>query len=146
MSKESYIGGDYIETTGGSTKIYAAEDIENSSAMYFAQTGDDDGVVYGVNEDPPIFGKKIVSVEWLDVDENKISRSTSGVNVSLKVKTANYEIGEQIKMTIKEIDSKEIQKGKTEIVLTGKVEKGGIAYLKEEIFLESIIFNEIQTD
>lgn len=54
MSKESYIGGDYIETTGGSTKIYAAEDIENSSAMYFAQTGSDDGVLYGMNEDPPI--------------------------------------------------------------------------------------------
>ncbi|MFV0530037.1 MAG: hypothetical protein ACK5MD_01175, partial [Flavobacteriales bacterium] len=53
MSKESYIGGDYIETTGGSTKIYAAEDIENSSAMHFAQTGDADGVVYGVNEDAP---------------------------------------------------------------------------------------------
>ena len=65
MSKESYIGGDYIETTGGSTKIYAKEDIENSSAMHFAQKGDDDGVVYGVNEDAPTITvtRKIIRLE-----------------------------------------------------------------------------------
>lgn len=61
MSKESYIGGDYIETTGGSTKIYAAEDIENSSAMHFAQTGDDAGVFYAVNDDlPPLSSNTIL--------------------------------------------------------------------------------------
>lgn len=46
MSKESYIGGDYIETTGGSTKVYAQGNIENSSAKYFAQKGDETGVHY----------------------------------------------------------------------------------------------------
>lgn len=53
MSKESCIGGDYIETTGGSTKIYAKEDIENSSAMHFQQIGDETGVIYGVNKEIP---------------------------------------------------------------------------------------------
>ena len=54
MSKESYIGGDYIETTGGAAKVYAGENIENSSAMYFAQNGEEEGVLYAKSEEPPI--------------------------------------------------------------------------------------------
>lgn len=53
MSKESFIGGDYIETTGVSTKIYSAEDIENTSNKYFAQKGEEEGVSYGKNDEPP---------------------------------------------------------------------------------------------
>ncbi|AYN01635.1 hypothetical protein MQX03_14415 [Chryseobacterium aahli] len=55
MGKESYIGGDYIETTGGSAKNFAGGSIENSSlANQFTQNGLDSGVKYGVNEDAPI--------------------------------------------------------------------------------------------
>lgn len=69
MSKESFIGGDYIETTGGSTKVYAKENIENSSAKYFAQKGDDKGVAYVANEPPPkieVIVKKIIRIEITD--------------------------------------------------------------------------------
>lgn len=54
MGKESYIGGDYIETTGGSAKNFAGGSIENSSlANQFTQNGLDSGVTYGINEDAP---------------------------------------------------------------------------------------------
>lgn len=56
MGKESYIGGDYLETTGGNTKIFAGENIENSSAGSFAQKGEDTGVGYNVNSAPPSLG------------------------------------------------------------------------------------------
>lgn len=52
MSKESFIGGDYIETTGGSVKVYAKGNIENYSAKHFAQKGDESGVVYAKAEKP----------------------------------------------------------------------------------------------
>lgn len=54
MSKESYIGGDYIEITGGSTKNFAGGNIENSSAMHFAQLGEEEGVLYAKNEESPV--------------------------------------------------------------------------------------------
>lgn len=65
MSKESYIGGDYIETTGGFTKIYADENIENSSTLHFAQNGAERGVSHGINEEAPVVEiiKKVVRIE-----------------------------------------------------------------------------------
>lgn len=55
MSKESYIGGDYIETTGGAAKNFAGGNIENSSfGNQFTQNGLDSGVTYGINEAAPI--------------------------------------------------------------------------------------------
>ncbi len=46
MSKESFIGGDYIETTSGDTKVYG-ESICNSSSSKFVQNGGA-GVEYGM--------------------------------------------------------------------------------------------------
>lgn len=67
MSKESYIGGDYIETTGGSSKTYAGGNIENSSLEnQFTQNGIDSGVSYGLNEEAPemdLIVKKIIRLE-----------------------------------------------------------------------------------
>lgn len=143
MSRTRIVKGNITKIIGGDYKRYSKDDIENSGSKII-QVGKEGGVSYGEPKKPPIIGKKIISVEWLDADENPISKSTSGVNVSLKVRTANYEEGETICLKIKEIDDKEIQKGKAEIILTGKIIKGGISYLKEEIFLESIIFNETQ--
>ncbi len=59
MSKESYIGGDYIETTGGSVKVYAKGNIENYSAKHFAQKGVNLGVTYGTNEEPPLINPNV---------------------------------------------------------------------------------------
>jgi len=54
MSKESFIGGDYIETTGGSAKNFAGANIENSSlGNQFTQKGLDSGVTYNVNDPAP---------------------------------------------------------------------------------------------
>jgi len=54
MGKESFIGGDYIETTGGASKTYAGKNIENSSVgNQFTQNGLDSGVTYGINEEAP---------------------------------------------------------------------------------------------
>lgn len=58
MSKESFIGGDYIETTGGDTKVFSDESIFNSSATKFIQNGGD-GVFYGINKPAPIIGSQI---------------------------------------------------------------------------------------
>ncbi len=53
MSKESFIGGDYIETTGGDNRTYAKGNIVNSSALQFLQKGHTSGVYYGTNKMAP---------------------------------------------------------------------------------------------
>lgn len=52
MSKESYIGGMYIETTGGDCKNYAGGDFVNYAEQQFIQNADN-GIFYGTNEEPP---------------------------------------------------------------------------------------------
>lgn len=57
VCKESYIGGDYIETTGGSCKVYAKGDIGNISVSgQFGQNGLQNGVLYASNGIAPIIG------------------------------------------------------------------------------------------
>jgi len=56
MGKESYIGGDYIETTGGDAKVFAGKSIVNSSADKFAQKGTEKGVSYNKSAPPPSLG------------------------------------------------------------------------------------------
>ncbi|CAD7800145.1 hypothetical protein CHRY9390_00588 [Chryseobacterium aquaeductus] len=74
MSKESFIGGDYIETTGGSAKNFAGANIENSSfANQFTQNGKEGGVTYNVNENAP-----------------KIEGGTFGLSYIVVVGTQNY--------------------------------------------------------
>lgn len=50
MSKESYIGGDYIETTGGDNLLFAKGNIVNSSALEVRQKGKETGVAYKTNQ------------------------------------------------------------------------------------------------
>ena len=64
MSKESYIGGDYIETTGGDTKVFSEENIFNSSASKFVQNGGD-GVFYGMNKETPNFAGAVVTFAYI---------------------------------------------------------------------------------
>lgn len=63
MSKESFIGGDYIETTGVDTKVYGKR-IINSSVDRFVQIGGN-GVVYGTNDEAPVIEiiKKVIRIE-----------------------------------------------------------------------------------
>ena len=69
MGKESYIGGDYIETTGGSAKNFAGGSIENSSlANQLTQNGKETGVTYDVSEVAPSLGN-------LDLIKIKINTS-----------------------------------------------------------------------
>lgn len=66
MGKESFIGGDYIETTGGASKTYAGKNIENSSfGNQFTQNGLGSGVSYATNEEPPIISTNIVLKKFL---------------------------------------------------------------------------------
>lgn len=54
MSKESYIGGDYIETTAGSNKTFAKGKIINASLeSNFSQNGLKNGVLNGTNRVAP---------------------------------------------------------------------------------------------
>ncbi|OCA70263.1 M12 family metallo-peptidase [Chryseobacterium arthrosphaerae] len=57
VCKESYIGGDYIEITGGSCKVYAKDNINNISVNGpFGQNGLKNGVLYATNGQAPIIG------------------------------------------------------------------------------------------
>lgn len=58
MSKETYVGGDIIETTGGNNLSYAKNIIENSGSQVI-QDGKTNGVFYGINKDAPIISTNI---------------------------------------------------------------------------------------
>jgi hypothetical protein len=47
MSKETFIGGDYLEFTGGNNLNYGKEGIENIGSKII-QTGEEKGVSYGI--------------------------------------------------------------------------------------------------
>ncbi|MDR2235556.1 MAG: N-acetylmuramoyl-L-alanine amidase [Chryseobacterium sp.] len=106
MSKESYIGGDYIETTGGDNLTFAKGNIVNSSEKQFTQEGAD-GVIYGTNGDPV----NITSPAVLDAyvarleDKNyvKINSATVGDTVYIVVKTIGL-AGKQILVNLKDKD------------------------------------------
>ena len=53
MSKETFIGGDYIEFTGGNNLNYGKEGIENIG-LQVIQNGVESGVSYGTNGDAPM--------------------------------------------------------------------------------------------
>lgn len=82
MSKESFIGGDYIETTGGSAKKYGAQ-IELSGSQVILN-GEINGVSLGINQEPPI-----VSIEtdfYVDVfrDRSQIEDNFGKKDVEYK--------------------------------------------------------------
>ncbi|MFC4414164.1 zinc metalloprotease [Kaistella carnis] len=58
MSKETYVGGDIIETTGGNNLSYAKDVIENIG-LQVIQDGKTNGVFYGINKDAPIISTNI---------------------------------------------------------------------------------------
>ncbi|MGG7471194.1 hypothetical protein ACVVIH_22060 [Chryseobacterium arthrosphaerae] len=72
--KETYVGGDIIETTGGNNLLYAKGNIENSGGQVI-QNGKTNGVFYGTNSkwDGPV---EIVSLKWLDENDKPIAKKT----------------------------------------------------------------------
>lgn len=73
MSKESFIGGDYIETTGGDNLLFAKGNIVNTSALQITQEGTTTGVTYNLNKPAP-----------------KIDGLTNGIAYIIVVGTQNH--------------------------------------------------------
>lgn len=83
--------------------------------------------------------KKILNVKWMCAEmEEDIQKTHVGQNVSLLVKTRNYEVGETISIKIKEGTGREINEGLKEMTLSGNVKADGYAELKEKVVLEDI--------
>lgn len=64
MSKESFIGGDYIETTGGSNKTFAKGTILLSGSQVI-NDGKTNGVLLGVNKKSPNFTGAAVTFAYI---------------------------------------------------------------------------------
>lgn len=66
MSKESYIGGDYIETTGGSNETFAkGKIINNSLEGNFSQNGNRNGIYSGINREAPSISSNVALKRFL---------------------------------------------------------------------------------
>lgn len=146
MSKESYIGGDYIETTGGDNRSFAKGNIVNSSGTQFRQEGAE-GVTYGTNKDPVSITAAAVLDAYVarleDKSYTKITSATVGDTVYIVVKTAGL-AGKKIEVNLKDRDG--ILSGKAyelidlfqddkdvQGVLTATVDKEGLAVYKVKL-------------
>lgn len=118
MSKESYIGGDYIETTGGSSKTYAKGKIINTSLDGdIIQIGKENGVTYGINELPPPFKEDAICI--INVRPKETWRGEfafdwfrEGYNTLLDDVDFNEIVGKYYAISEKEIEKK-IKDGNT---------------------------------
>jgi|GEM_PF-644176 len=71
MSKETFIGGDYLEFTGGNNLNYGKEGIENIGSKVI-QVGVENGVIYGVNGKAPTISNNNFKYKWTsDKEGNK---------------------------------------------------------------------------
>ncbi|WP_347220026.1 hypothetical protein [Chryseobacterium sp.] len=91
--KETYVGGDIIETTGGNNLSYAKGNIENSGEQVI-QNGKTNGVAYGTNRkwEGPV---EIVSIKWLDENGKPLAKKT--------INTIEYDAflyGEKVKVEV----------------------------------------------
>lgn len=73
MDKESYIRGDYIETTGGDNLLFARGNIINSSNLSIIQQGKENGVTYGESKELPKCANGIISIAKVLVGKAKRS-------------------------------------------------------------------------
>lgn len=65
MSKETYVGGDILEWTGGNNLSYAKEEIINFSSTQIIQKGENGGVIYGTNGEAPPISTNVVLKKFL---------------------------------------------------------------------------------
>ena len=137
MSKETYVGGDIIETTGGNNLSYAKDVIENIG-LQVIQDGKTNGVFYGINKDAPtlttptvtfayiakIVGNHYQQIKWAGVEDE----------VYVVVRTTGL-VGRNIEINILDRDST-IMKGEYSVlnVLQDNLDKKGeyIAKVNED--------------
>lgn len=112
--KETYIGGDYIETTGGDNLIFAKGNIINSSEAQFVQNVKKNGVFYGVNGKAP---EIVTDIEYIYYTKEGLY--LGGKEDSLKVYLSTQEeydaVKEDKKWSLINVDSNLIKYDDKEI-------------------------------
>ncbi len=83
--------------------------------------------------------KEVVEVYWMDGDKREsIDKLPTGLKATIYVQTRNFEVGETVKLTIREKKNAELQKGKQEIQLSGTIDDKGIAHMQETFYFEPL--------
>ncbi|MEY8761999.1 hypothetical protein [Chryseobacterium tongliaoense] len=80
MGKETYVGGDIIETTGGNNLAYAKENIVNSSGEHVAQKGKESGVTYGERKEAPKIETEKIGEAYIIVVGTQSHRSDASAS------------------------------------------------------------------
>lgn len=147
MSKESFIGGDYIETTGGSSKTYAKGTIELSGSKII-NNGKANGVSLGMNgKVPEISTEPAVTKAYFAKIVDKYYRQINWAGVEdevyVVVRTMGL-IGKTIEINIIDRDAVLVNKEYTSVSLlqdnvnkkglfTAKVDDDNLAIFKLEL-------------
>lgn len=133
MSKETFIGGDYIETTGGDTKIFSGESIFNASSQKVIQVGNENGVSYNSAKEFTNSNVEIEEIFWVFGDENERINDYSkhSVDLNLVVKIKNAKIGDCVRIKIKSEDGEPIAEEVNDLTLSGVVLEGNKIFFKE---------------
>lgn len=135
MSKESYIGGDYIETTGGDNLNFAKGSITNSSLLQVTQQGKENGVSYNSPRKPENSKIEIADLYWTYGEENKKvdDYSKHYVDLNLVVKVKNAKPGDFVTVTINFEDGEDLAENVNELNLTGIVMEGNEIIFKKPL-------------
>jgi hypothetical protein len=98
MSRTRIVGGNITRITGGSYKIFSKENIEIHSNKQIIQTGEENGVIFGTPQSPPIIARISSNCmvefrtkqdgtytgqfgfDWLRVDDNTLTREAKYYN------------------------------------------------------------------
>lgn len=135
MSKESFIGGDYIETTGGDNLNFAKGSITNSSLLQVAQNGKENGVSYNSPKKPENSNIEIEDLYWTYGEENKRidSYSKHYVDLNLVVKVKNGKPGDFVTVSINFEDGDDLAEEVNELTLNGIVLEGNEIIFKKPL-------------
>lgn len=128
MSRTRIVGGSYTKIIEGNYYLNSTDEISIISGGKYSLNARD-GINYGEpkNENDSTI-KEIISVEWISITNNdKISKEiTLEDKVSILVKTKNYQVGEFVKLSIKNTFNDE------NVVIDGVVNEEG------EVFIDDI--------
>ena len=113
MSKESFIGGDYIETTGGSNKTFAKGPIELIGSKLI-NDGKKNGVLLGMNKNAPNLAGAVVTFAYIATlvknEYHQIQSASVGDTVYVIVRTTGL-VGRKVEVNL--INSDGILSSKT---------------------------------
>lgn len=140
MSRTRIVKGNITKIIGGNYKRYSEDDIENIGSKVI-QIGQEDGVSYGTNEEPPNFGVEIEEIYWAFGEENERIKDYSKhyVDVNLVVKVKNGKPGDFVKIRIKSEDGDSISDEADTLSLSGIVLEGSEIIFKQPLKNYSII-------